>query len=102
MEIDVRRRLAALDVLAAAIDMLAECVGEPRWSRCARIHLVELDEATALGSHGGSDLTKSTAPATARSLPSCAHALLLHPLVKFVRKGPPIRCSIAGDEIVAG
>ena len=66
MEIEVGRGLAALDMLAAAVDVVAERIGQPEMGEMVRDPAVELDEATALGRSGGSDRTKSTAPATAR------------------------------------
>ena len=87
IEIEVGRRLAALDMLVAAVDVVAERIGQAEMPRCVRIHRVELDEATALGRSGGSARTNSTAPATA-SIPSLerAAALRLAALVEFWRQ----------------
>ena len=80
---EIRRRLAARDMLAAAEDHVAERAFEAEMGEMALIHSVELDEATALADRAAGR-GWSTAPAT----PPAPRPVPAHP--------PRARCGSLG------
>ena len=101
MEVEVGRGLAARDMLAAAVDMLAERIGEAE--------MVEMAAKPARRARRGdrpgqapaeATRTKSTAPATAaNAFLKRADALRLAPLVELGRKRLADPAFDRGDEV---